>query len=109
MNIFEDIPFQEENFGYRKLVENNYCLILQIALNPKQSVKEHFANSYLTIIPILGEVEITVNGVKTSLKEGSIFLVNLNDRMFIENTSERKSSLLVFKSPHPDTFKKDLQ
>ncbi|MEO0288499.1 MAG: hypothetical protein ABIN00_02575 [candidate division WOR-3 bacterium] len=109
MNIFENIPFQEENFGYRKLFENSYCLILQIALNPKQSVKEHNANSFLTIIPIIGEVEITINGIKSKLKEGTLFNVNLNDRMFIENTSDKKSSLLVFKAPHPDSIKKDSQ
>lgn len=107
MNIFENIPFQDEKFGYRKLFENSYCLLLQIALNPKQSVQEHNANSYLTIIPIMGEVEVTINGIKSKLKEGALLNVNLNDRMFIENVSDGKSSLLVFKAPHPDSIKKD--
>ncbi|MEJ5306809.1 MAG: hypothetical protein WHT27_00695 [candidate division WOR-3 bacterium] len=109
MNIFENIPFQEENFGYRKLFENGYCMLLQIALNPKQSVKEHNANSFLTIIPVMGEVEITVNGIKSYLKEGTLFNVNLYDRMLIENTSDKQSSLLIFKAPHPDSIKKDSQ
>ena len=55
-NVLENIPYQEEGVGKRKLVDEKYLLMMQAALRPGQSVPQHNANSNVHLVVLKGEV-----------------------------------------------------
>lgn len=100
-NILENIPYQEETMGKRKLVDEKYLLMMQVALKPGQSVPQHNANSNVHIIIIRGEVIISLNGVETPAKEGSLVPIAFKTSMSVMNNSEKGASFVIVKTPNP--------
>lgn len=100
-NIFENIPYQEEKMGNRKLVDEKYLLMMQVALKPGQSVPEHNANSNVHILIVKGDVIAKLNGVENPAKEGSLVPIAFKTSMSIINRSGKEASFLVIKTPNP--------
>lgn len=100
-NVLENIPYQDEKMGSRKLVDEKYLQLMQAALKPGQSVPQHNANSNVHILVVMGEVVINLNGTEVLAKEGSLVPVIHKTQMNIKNKSSRDASFLIIKTPNP--------
>jgi quercetin dioxygenase-like cupin family protein len=100
-NVLENIPYNEEKMGSRKLVDEKYLLLMQAALKPGQRVPQHNANSNVHILVIRGEVVINLNGTEILAGEGSLVPVIHQTAMNIKNKSGRDASFLIVKTPNP--------
>ena len=101
MNIFEDIPYNAEGMGRRKIVDEKHMLIIQIALNPGQSVPQHNANSNVHLLILKGNVSVFLAGDESSAKEGDLIPVGFKTPMVIKNNGGIKATFLVMKTPNP--------
>ncbi|MFN3282936.1 MAG: cupin domain-containing protein, partial [Pseudothermotoga sp.] len=97
MNVFENIPYDDEQMGRRKLVDQKHLLIMQIALKPGQVVPEHNANSNVHLLVLKGTVDVTLNMTTTTLKEGDLFAIAYQTPMSIRNVSDQNATFLVIK------------
>lgn len=104
-NIFENIPYQEQGMGTRKLVDNKHVMMMQIALKPGQSVPQHAANSNVNLLVVKGEVVINLNGVEHIAGEGSLVPVAYKTPMSITNRSHSDATFLNIKTPSPSEMK----
>jgi quercetin dioxygenase-like cupin family protein len=100
-NVLENIPFQDEKMGSRKLVDEKYLQLMQAALKPGQTVPQHNANSNVHILVVRGEVVINLDGTDVLAKEGSLVPVIHQTLMNIKNKSGRDASFLIIKTPNP--------
>lgn len=100
-NVLENMPFQDEKMGSRKLVDEKYLQLMQAALKPGQSVPQHNANSNVHILVVRGEVVINLDGTEVFAKEGSLLPVIHKTAMNIKNKSDRDASFLIIKTPNP--------
>jgi quercetin dioxygenase-like cupin family protein len=100
-NVLENIPFQDEKMGSRKLVDEKYLQLMQAALKPGQSVPQHNANSNVHILVVRGEVIINLDGTDVLAKEGSLVPVIHKSLMNIKNKSGQDASFLIIKTPNP--------
>jgi quercetin dioxygenase-like cupin family protein len=100
-NVLENIPYQDEKMGSRKLVDEKYLLLMQAALKPGQSVPQHDANSNVHILIVRGEVVINLDGTEVFVKEGSLLPVIHKTSMNIKNKSGQDASFLIIKTPNP--------
>lgn len=55
LNVLEHIPYEIEKMGKRILVNEPYLQLIQIALNPGQSVPPHNANSNVHLLTVQAE------------------------------------------------------
>jgi quercetin dioxygenase-like cupin family protein len=100
-NVFEDMPYADDKMGFRKVVDEQHLLIMQIALRPGQKVPQHHANSNVHLLVIEGQVIVTLAGCDTELSEGSLLPVDYKTSMSIYNDSDANASFLVLKTPNP--------
>lgn len=100
-NVLENIPYQDEKMGSRKLVDEKYLLLMQAALKPGQSVPQHNANSNVHILVVRGEVVINLDGTDGLAREGSLVPVIHKTAMNIRNKSAQDASFLIIKTPNP--------
>ena len=105
INILQEIPYREEGMGKRKLVDEDYLLVMQAALKPGQMVPQHNADSNVRILIIRGEVVVELAGEKIKASEGDIVPATPGTPMNIINQSEEDATLLIFKAPHPRMMK----
>jgi len=101
INVLENIPFQDEKMGSRKLADEKYLLLMQAALKPGQSVPQHNANSNVHILVVRGEVAINLDGAELLAREGSLLPVSHQTAMNISNRSGQDASFLIIKTPNP--------
>ena len=100
-NVLENIPYQDEKMGSRKLVDEKYLQLMQAALKPGQSVPQHNANSNVHILVVRGEVAIDLDGTEILAKEGALVPVIHKTAMNVKNKSGRDASFLIIKTPNP--------
>lgn len=100
-NVLENIPFQDDKMGSRKLVDEKYLQLMQAALKPGQSVPQHNANSNVHILVVRGELVINLDGADVFAGEGSLVPVIYKTLMNIQNKSGRDASFLIIKTPNP--------
>jgi len=105
INVLKDIPYQETGAGRRKLVDEDYLLLMQAALKPGQMVPRHNADSNVRLLIIRGEVVVDLAGKKIKALEGDIVPVNPGTPMNIVNQSEKDATFLIIKTPHPEKMK----
>jgi len=101
MNVLENIPYQNDGLGKRKLVDEKHLLVMQIALNPGQSVPQHKANSNVRLLILKGVLAVNLDGNDNQVKEGDFLPVAYKTSMIIKNTSSDEATFLVFKTPNP--------
>ena len=101
INVLENIPYDSKNMGKRKLVDEEYLLVLQVALEPGQGVPQHNANSNVHILVLGGSIKIDLEGTVTDSREGDLVRVRFKTLMRIENPSDERATFLVIKTPHP--------
>jgi quercetin dioxygenase-like cupin family protein len=101
MNVLENIPYQEQKMGSRKLVDEKYLLVMQAALKPGQGVPQHNANSNVHILVVKGAVVINLNGTQSLAQEGSLVPVIHKTSMNVMNKSNQNASFLIIKTPNP--------
>jgi len=106
INILQEIPYRDEGMGKRKLVDEDYLLVMQAALKPGQMVPQHNADSNVRILVIKGEVVVDLDGKKIKALEGDIVPAVPGTPMNIINQSEEGATFLIFKTPHPRMMKK---
>jgi quercetin dioxygenase-like cupin family protein len=100
-NVLQNIPYQDEKMGSRKLVDEKYLQLMQAALKPGQSVPRHNANSNVHILVVRGEVAINLAGTEILAREGALVPVLHKTQMDIMNPSDREASFLIIKTPNP--------
>lgn len=100
-NILEDMPYQEQKMGSRKLADEKHILIMQAALKPGQSVPQHNTNSNVHILVVSGEIIINLNGTESLAKEGSLVPIVYKTTMSVINRSNKDTSFLIIKTPNP--------
>ena len=100
-NVLENIPYQEQKMGSRKIVDEKYLLVMQAALKPGQSVPQHNANSNVHILVVRGEVVINLNGKESLAKEGALVPIIYKTSMNVVNKSNQDASFLIIKTPNP--------
>lgn len=105
INVLKEIPYQEKGMGRRKLVEEDYLLLMQAALKPGQMVPQHNANSNVNLYVIQGEVTVDLAGEKIRAIKGDIIPVAPGTPMNIINQSEEAATFLIIKTPHPRMLK----
>lgn len=102
INVLEKIPYQDEMMGKRKIADEDYLLIMQIALKPKQQVPQHNANSNVRLLILEGaEVTVTLDGEEQKHKKGDLVPVEYKTPMTIKNTGQDDATFLVIKTPNP--------
>lgn len=101
-NVLENIPYQGEGMGKRKVVDKDQILIMQAALKPGQSVPPHDANADVHILVLKGEVIINLNGTDTMAKEGNLLPVLIHTPMDIKNNGPENATFLIIKAPNPN-------
>ncbi len=104
-NVLENIPYQEEGMGKRKLVDEKYLLMMQAALRPGQSVPQHNANSNVHLVVLKGEVVVNLDGIDNVAKEGTLLPVANKTPMNIKNKSQENATFLIIKTPNPSEMK----
>ena len=105
-NLLEGAPYNEEKMGKRKLVDEDYLLLMQIALKPGQSVPEHKANANVHFIVLEGEVTLDLAGKVITAKKGDLLPVAYKTLMNISNQSEANTTFVVLKTPSPGQMEK---
>lgn len=106
MNVLENIPYNDEQMGRRKLVDQKHLLMMQIALKPGQSVPEHNANSNVHLLVLKGTVNVDLKKGSTTLKEGDLVAVEYQTPMSIKNIGNENATFLVIKTPNPTEMEK---
>ncbi len=101
MNILENIPYNDDKMGKRKLVDEKPFLVIQIALRPGQSVPRHNANSNVHLLIIKGNLTVNLNGEDNPVTEGELLPVAYQTPMTIKNTGNTEATFLVLKTPNP--------
>jgi len=101
MNILENIPYNDDKMGTRKVVDTKPLLIMQIALKAGQSVPRHNANSNVHLLVIKGEVAVDLDGREHRLSEGDLQPIVFRTPMTIKNSGSGDATFLVLKTPNP--------
>lgn len=107
MNVLENIPYNDDKMGNRKVVDEKHLLVMQIALKPGQSVPAHNANSNVHLLVIRGMLTVNLNGVDHEAKEGDLLPVAYQTPMTIKNVGTDNATFLVFKTPNPSEMQKE--
>jgi len=107
MNVLENIPYNDDKMGNRKIVDEKYLLVMQIALKPGQSVPQHNANSNVHLLVVRGNLTVNLNGLDNQIKNGDLLPVAYQAPMIIKNTGSDDATLLVFKTPNPSEMQKE--
>ncbi len=103
--VFQDIPYQEDPFGRRKLIDEKHLLLMQIALLPGQTVPQHNANSNVYLLLLEGAVIVTLNGVEHPIQKGDLLPVAFGTPMSIRNAGNENATFTVWKTPNPSEMK----
>ncbi|MBN3039525.1 MAG: hypothetical protein JW867_00180 [Candidatus Omnitrophica bacterium] len=106
MNILENIPFNDQKMGNRKVTDEQHLLVMQIALKPGQSVPEHKANSNVHLLVVRGSLNVNLNSADYQVKEGDFLPVTYQTAMTIKNIGIDDATFLVFKTPNPSEMQK---
>jgi quercetin dioxygenase-like cupin family protein len=101
MNILENVPYNDDRMGSRKVVDEKHLLIMQIALKPKQAVPLHKANSNVYLLAFKGDITVNLDGTDNQINEGSILPVSYKTPMTITNNTDQNAMFLVLKTPNP--------
>ena len=107
MNVLENIPYNDDKMGNRKVVDEKHLLVIQIALKPGQSVPQHNANSNVHLLILKGALTVNFNGVDNQVKEGDLLPIVYQTSMIIKNTGSDDVMFLVFKTPNPSEMVKE--
>ena len=105
INILKEIPYRDGGMGKRKLVDEDYLLVMQAALKPGQMVPQHNADSNVRILVIKGNVVVDLDEEKINASEGDIVPATPGTPMNIVNRSEENATFLIIKTPHPRMMK----
>lgn len=100
-NVFRKIPYRDEAFGKRKLVDSDELLLMQAALKPGQKVPPHTANSNVHLLVLSGQVVIDLDGRKIPAGKGDLVPVAFGTPMYVENQGKEDATFLIVKTPHP--------
>ena len=100
-NVLKEIPYQDEGFGKRKLIDTDELLLMQAALKPGQKVPPHTANSNVHLLILMGEVIVDLDGRKIPAEKGDIVAVAFGTHMYVENHGKEDATFLIVKTPHP--------
>ena len=92
--------------GQRKLVDQTYLFMMQVALKPGQIVPQHNANSNVHIIVLDGEVVVNLAGKDIAAKKGDLVPITFKTPMGIKNMSRENATFVIIKAPHPGQMEK---
>jgi quercetin dioxygenase-like cupin family protein len=101
MNVLENIPYDQEVFGRRKVIDEPGLLMMQVALTPGQSIPRHDTNGDVHLLVIKGRLKVSHGNDETEAPEGAILRLPHGTSMCVHNASEENASFLVMKAPNP--------
>lgn len=103
INLYKEIPYNPEMPGKRFIVDRKDLRIVQVALNPGQKVPEHTTDGNVSLIVLVGNLDLTVGGENLSALEGSVINMPAGTRMQAANISPDGTTFLITKTPLPGT------
>ena len=101
INVLKDIPYKDEGMGNRKVTDEKYVQIMQIALKPNQNVPQHKANSNVNLLVLKGIISINLDGIDHHIEKGDLLPVKFQTTMNIKNAGQEDATFLVIKTPNP--------
>ncbi|MCK5683699.1 hypothetical protein KAJ27_06245 [bacterium] len=105
-NLLKTAKFSDAGMGKCKLVDEDYLLMMQVALKQGQKVPQHYANSNVHIVVLTGKLIITLAGREFIIEEHDFIPIVEGTPMSIENKYKGDASFIIIKTPHPKKFKK---
>jgi quercetin dioxygenase-like cupin family protein len=103
--LLDQVPYQDQGMGSRKIADEKHVLMMQAALKPGQKVPEHKANSNVHIVVLKGAVVVNLAGADVAVKEGDLLPIAFGTQMHIRNESQENATLLIVKTPNPSEMK----
>ena len=100
-NLIKNAPYSDSGFGKKKIVDQDYLLMMQAALKPGQMVPQHKANANAHLVILEGEVVVNLDGKEIIAKSGDLIPVVNKTPMNIKNKSKANAIFLIIKTPHP--------
>jgi quercetin dioxygenase-like cupin family protein len=107
MNVLENIPYNNKRLGSRRVADEKYIQIMQLALKQGQNVPRHNANSNVHLLMLKGSLTINLHGKDNNIKEGDLLPVAYRTPMIIQNSGTVDATFLVLKTPNPSEMQKE--
>ena len=105
-NLTKNAPYSDSGFGKKKIVDQDYLLMMQAALKPGQMVPQHKANANVHLVILEGEVIVNLDGKEIIAKSGDLVPVVYKTPMNIKNKSKANATFLIIKTTHPRKMEK---
>jgi quercetin dioxygenase-like cupin family protein len=105
-NLLASPPYNDTEMGKKVLVDQPHLFMMQAALMPGQMVPQHNANSNVHILVLEGDVIINLAGKNVPAKKGDLVPITFKTPMNIKNTSQKKATFVIIKTPNPNQMEK---
>lgn len=103
VDLFDQIPYNDDGFGKRFLVDSHSIKLIQVALHPGQTIPPHNTNGDINILVLQGELSLKRGETVNLIRHGMLTPVGYNTPMQITNTSTVDATFLIIKTP-PEHF-----
>lgn len=90
-----------DQFALKRIADVPETQINLVTLPPGHALPAHNANSNVRLLPLKGEITVTLEGAKNTLGMHEIASVALGTPMLIANESTSHAAFLVIKTPNP--------
>jgi quercetin dioxygenase-like cupin family protein len=103
IDLFDQVPYTDDGFGKRFLMDQDHLKLIQVALKPGQAVPPHNTNGEVNILILKGELTIHLAGVEHLARQGMLIPVGYDTPMQIQNLSQIDATFLIIKTPPPSS------
>lgn len=93
-----------DGFVLKRLADEPEAQINLVCLGPRQALPAHETNSNVRLLPLVGELTITIAGDQGRLKTHEMTAVKLGTPMQIANDTDANAAFLVIKTPNPSVL-----
>ena len=90
-----------DQFVLKRIADVPETQINLVTLPPGQALPAHNANSNVRLLPLKGEIAVTIHGAKNKLGVHEMASVTVGTPMQISNESASHAAFLVIKTPNP--------
>lgn len=90
-----------DQFVMKRLADVPEAQINLVTLPPGQALPAHNANSNVRLLPLTGEITVTLNGEQDVIRAHEMVSAAFGTPMRIVNGSDHDAAFLVIKTPNP--------
>lgn len=98
INIADLADYQEESVVSREIIRKEVGTVTIFAFDAGQGLSEHSAPFDALVQVIDGEAEITISGVKNTVKKGELIIMPANDPHALDAVKPFKMILTMIRS-----------